>query len=242
LQRGGRNNKQGALARGIGFIARFLIAHPTSTQGTRFYKKRQPGAPALAAFNSRVKHLLDVPAQVNAEGKLTTTYLTLSPKALEVWVAFHDEVEEELGWGRDLYDVQDVASKAADNAARLAACLHTFCDHKGAPTISAESMEAGAELMRWYLLEALRFCRQLAIPPSLRKAEMLEQYLVEKAYEGMVLVPTRMVKQSAPNPIRNQGADDAFAVLEDHHRVKLITQGAKKFYCLNPEVLNEYRR
>lgn len=235
-------DKSGGLARGIGFIARFLVAHPDSTQGTRFYKKRQPGAPAQTAFNARVKQLLDIPAQVDAEGKLTTTYLTLSPEAFDVWARFHDEVEEELGIGRDYYNVQDVASKAADNAARLAACLHTFSDRIGVPTISAESMSAGAELMRWHLNEALRFCRLVAIPPSLRKAEMLEHLLVDNAYGGTVLVPTRTVKQTAPAPIRNAGADEAFSVLEDHNRAKLIKQGQRTFYCLNPEVLNEYRR
>jgi hypothetical protein len=237
-------DKSGGLARGIGFIARFLVASPDSTQGTRFYKKRRPGAPAQAAFNARVKQLLDIPAQVDAEGKLTTTFLTLSPGAFDVWAKFHDEVEEELAVGREYYDVQDVASKAADNAARLAACLHTFSgDNKHDPlSISAESMEAGAELMRWHLDEALRFCRLVAIPPSLRKAEMLEHLLVEYAYSGTVLVPTRMVKQTAHASIRNAGADEAYHVLEDHNRAMLIKQGQKTFYCLNPDVLNEYRR
>jgi putative DNA primase/helicase len=235
-------SKQGALARGIGFFARFLVAHPESTQGTRYYREQTLGEPALTAFNARATQLLNIPAQVNAEGRLETTYLTLSPAAKEIWVAFHDEVEEELGRGRDYYDVQDVASKAADNAVRLAACLHTFCDHMGIPVISAESMKAGAELMRWYLHEALRFCRQLSIPESLRKAERLEEWLIGKLYSGMALVPTREVKQFAPNELRGAAGSEAFAVLEDHHRAMLITQGPKKFYCLNPEVVNEYRR
>lgn len=235
-------SKQGALARGIGFFARFLVAHPESTQGTRYYREQTLGEPALTAFNARATQLLNIPAQVNAEGRLETTYLTLSPAAKEIWVSFHDEVEEELGRGRDYYDVQDVASKAADNAARLAACLHTFCDHMGIPVISEESMKAGAELMRWYLHEALRFCRQLAIPESLRKAERLEEWLIGKLYSGMALVPTREVKQFAPNELRGAAGSEAFAVLEDHHRAMLITQGPKKFYWLNPEVVNEYRR
>jgi putative DNA primase/helicase len=240
-------SRQGALARGIGFFARFLVAHPESTQGTRYYREQTPGEPALTAFNARATQLLNIRSRVDAEGRLETTYLTLSPAAKEIWVSFHDEVEDELGRGRDYYDVQDVASKAADNAARLAACFHTFSYHSAddsgdASVISAESMEAGAELMRWYLHEALRFCRQLAIPESLRKAERLEEYLIGKLYSGMALVPTREVKQFAPNELRGAAGSEAFAVLEDHHRAKLITQGPKKFYCLNPEVANEYRQ
>ncbi|MBL8448575.1 MAG: DUF3987 domain-containing protein [Dechloromonas sp.] len=236
-------SRQGALARGIGFLARFLVAHPDSTQGTRFYREQTPGEPALSAFNARAKQLLDIRAQVDAEGRLETTYLPLSPEAKEIWIQFHDVVEEELGRGREYYDVQDVASKAADNAARLAACLHAFCDHTHSiSSIGKESMEAGTKLMRWYLHEALRFCRQLAVPDSLRKAERLEEWLVMKLYSGMTLVPTREVKQFAPSELRGAAGAEAFAVLEDHNRAKLITQGQKKFYCLNPEVANEYRR
>jgi putative DNA primase/helicase len=236
-------NKQGALARGIGFLARFLVAHPESTQGTRFYREQKQGAPALTAFNARAKQLLGCPAQVDVEGRLSTTYLTLSPEAKETWVRFHDEVEEELGRGRDYYDVQDVASKAADNAARLAACLHTFSDHTGITVIGADSMEAGAELMRWYLFESLRFCRQVAIPEGLRKAEMLEEWLIEMLRDGMPLVPTRVVSQMGPNPIRKAAdRDAAIDILEAHNRAKVFEYGQKKEISLNPEVVNEYRR
>lgn len=235
-------SRQGALAKGIGFLARFLVAHPESTQGTRYYREQTPGEPALTAFNARITQLLKTPARVDAEGRLETTYLALSPEAKEIWIQFHDVVEEELGRGHDYYDVQDVASKAADNAARLAACLHAFCDHTHSiSSIGAESMEAGAELMHWYLYEALRFCRQLAIPDSFRKAERLEEWLVMKLYSGMTLVPTREVKQFAQSELRGAAGAEAFAVLEDHNRAKLITQGQKKFYCLNPDVANEYR-
>lgn len=234
-------SKQGALARGIGFLARFLVAYPESTQGKRFFREQTPGEPALTAFNARAKQLLSIPARVDDEGRLTTTYLTLSPGAKEIWIGFHDEVEEQLSKGGDYYDVQDVASKAADNAVRLAACLNTFGYHSGdGSVIDAASMGAGAELMRWYLDEALRFCRQLAIPDSLRKAERLEEWLVGKFYDGMTLVPTREAKQFGPSELRGAPGTEAFAVLEDHHRAKLINQGQKKFYCLNPEVVNEY--
>lgn len=234
-------SKQGALAKGIGFLARFLVAHPESTQGTRYYREQAVGEPALSAFNSRAKQLLDVPARFDEAGQLETTVLTLSPDAKTRWVGFHDEVEEELSRGRDYYDVQDVASKAADNAARIAGCIHTFCDHSGTAVIGDESMAAGAELMRWYLYEALRFTRQIAVPESLRRAERLEEWLIGKNYAGLTLVPTREVKQFAPNELRGAAGVEAFAVLEDHHRAKIITQGQKKFYCLNPEVVKEWR-
>jgi putative DNA primase/helicase len=43
--------KSGELARGTGFLARFLIAWPESTQGTRFYKEPPKHWPHLARFD-----------------------------------------------------------------------------------------------------------------------------------------------------------------------------------------------
>lgn len=234
-------SKQGALAKGIGFLARFLVAFPESTQGGRYFKEVRVGQPAVDAFHARVRELLSIPAQVDMEGGLTTGYLALSSAAKTIWVGFHDEVEEQLGFGGDFFDVQEVASKAADNAARLAACFHVFCDHGGETAIAGTTMDKAVELMRWYLRESLRFTEVLAIPESTRKAIHLEEWLAKQLKDGMPLVPTRMLKQYGPNELRHAAGVEAFSVLEDHHRALLITRGQRKFYCLNPELVKEYR-
>jgi len=73
-----------------------------------------------------VTALLDTPAPINEAGELAPQLLELAPDARAAWVALHDFVEAELRDGGDLADVKDVASKAADNAARLAALFHVF--------------------------------------------------------------------------------------------------------------------
>ena len=52
--------------------------------------------------------------------------LSLTPEAKAAWVEYHDAIESELSSGGELYDVRDVASKSADNAARLAALFQMF--------------------------------------------------------------------------------------------------------------------
>ena len=51
--------------------------------------------------------------------------LDMEPSAFEGWRQFHDGAEQELRSGGELADVRDVASKAAENVARVAA-LFTF--------------------------------------------------------------------------------------------------------------------
>jgi putative DNA primase/helicase len=90
-----KNSK--GLARGSGFVARFLVSWPESTMGTRFYEAPNEGMPALAAFNDRLGEILNHPAPIDEAGALTPAEVTLSPKAKDLWIEYHDDVERELG-------------------------------------------------------------------------------------------------------------------------------------------------
>ena len=237
--------KSGALARGIGFLARFLFAHPESTQGTRYYKPMTPGLPALSAFNSRIRHLLDVPVRLDQDGRLQTMFLPLDSKAKDAWISFHDEIEEQLGIGCELYDVQDVASKAAENAARLACCFEVFSDTNARSiAISQRNMNAGAALMRWYLDEALRFFNQTAIPAALLNAELLEKWLAEQFIEKRhASIPAGTILQLAPNRLPDKHVrDSALELLAAHDRIRVATAGQRKDIFMHPAVIEEWRR
>jgi putative DNA primase/helicase len=119
-------DKNGVLARGIGFLARFLLAWPQSTQGTRFFREAPKNWPNLAAFDKRITEILNAPVAIGEDGALSPTLLHMAEEARAVWVRFHDAIETELAEGRKLHEVRDVASKAADNVARLATLFHTF--------------------------------------------------------------------------------------------------------------------
>ncbi|MFN7309410.1 MAG: YfjI family protein, partial [bacterium] len=116
--------RAGALPRGSGFIARFLIAWPDSMQGQRPYRPAPEVLPAVDAFNARVRALLDTPLAMDAQGGLSPTMLDLSHAAHAAWVQAHDRIERQLGGGGDYAAIRDVAAKAAENIARLAALLH----------------------------------------------------------------------------------------------------------------------
>ena len=111
----------GGLARGTGFLARFLVAWPESTQGQRPFTEAPANWPHLAAFHRRIAAILNQPVPIDEDGALTPAMLSLAPDAKAAWVEYHNAIESELASGGELYDVRDVASKSADNAARLAA-------------------------------------------------------------------------------------------------------------------------
>ena len=84
-------------------------------------RHRETG-PLLAAFNRRIAEILNQPVPIDEDdGFLSPPVMGLTPGAKAAWVTYYNTVESELVIGGELYDVRDVASKTADNAARLGA-------------------------------------------------------------------------------------------------------------------------
>lgn len=199
------------LARGTGFMARFLVAYPRSTQGTRFYRDAPAGWPQLKRCQYRLRELLDMPAQMNDRGELTPVSMPMEPAAFAAWKQFHDGIEAQLRPTGELAEVRDVASKAADNCARLAALFHVF-EHGPAGDLAALYVQSAARIVTWHLYEARRFFGSLAVPKALRDAQKLGAWLVERCRSSAVeAVKLREIQQRGPYSVRRKA--DLFAAL-----------------------------
>jgi len=225
------------LARGTGFLARFLVSWPVSTQGTRNFTEAPANWPALATFNDRLTAILNRQAPIDDDGALTPAMLTLSPDAKAAWVRFHDAIESMLPTGGELYDVRDVASKTADNAARLAALFHTFTGNIG--PIDLDAMEAAASVTAWHLSEARRFLGELAMPAELANPARLEKWLIEYCKrESTDKVPTREVQQYGPSGLRDKSTyTAAIKELAELGRTRLVQDGKKRLIQIRRELL-----
>ena len=225
------------LARGTGFLARVLVSWPASTQGTRNFTEAPANWPALSNFNSRLTLILNRPAPIDDDGALTPAMLTLAPDAKAAWVEFHNAIESELSTGRELHDVRDVASKTADNAARLAALFHTFTGSIG--PIDIEAMEAAARVTLWHLTEAKRFLGELAMPAELVNPARLEKWLIEYCKrESTEKVPTREVQRMGPVCLRDRVTlTAAVQELAELGRARMVQDGKKRLIQIRPELL-----
>jgi putative DNA primase/helicase len=230
--------RTGDLARGTGFLARFLTSWPTSTQGTRIFTESPEQWPNLARFHQRVSELLAQDVPMEADGSLSPFVLTMSPEAKQGWVAFHDEIEESLAEGCELCDVRDVASKAADNAARLAALFYTF-RHGPTGQIALEDLAGACRIAAWHLNESRRFFGELAMPAEMANAARLDAWLIEYCRrERTHLVPTREAQRLGPGPTRQKDRlKEALAELEEAGRVRLASEGRRKLIKVNPALL-----
>ncbi|WP_164549376.1 YfjI family protein [Tsuneonella rigui] len=243
--------KTGGLAKGIGYFARFLFCHPESTQGGRYYDEPPADRPAQRTFDHQMTTLLAAEPVFDEHDRLVPHFVGFDAAAQQAWIRFHDEVEEKQGPEQEYANIRDVASKAADNAARLACCFHVF---SGDPSMSIGlvSMVGACRLMRWYLDEAVRFAHSAGAAPELADAQLLEEWLVARVraqpkQSAAVLVAVNEVRKKGPNRLRqahSRRLDDALELLSDHHRVLVLRRAGRKGrdIYVRAEVLAEYSR
>ena len=168
--------------------------------------------------------------------------MSLSQPASASWVHFHNEVEYELRPLGDMAEVRDVASKAADNAARLAALFHVYV-YGTAGEISAAHVQAAARIVTWHLYEARRFLSEVAAPRQADNAMRLDAWLIARCREnGVSRISLRDVQRYGPPALRDsQTRDEAVAELIERSRGRLIKHGHQKNIEINPALLgNEH--
>jgi hypothetical protein len=214
------------LAEGTGFLARCLIAEPQSTIGTRLHAKARHNPAALAAFGARLREILEVPLPMDEETRaLQPRLLRLSAGARELVIRFADAIELAQAPGGDLAHVTAAASKAAEQACRIAGVLCLWRDLNAAE-VSLADMAAGIELAQYYLSEAARLADAATVTAEIDRAEKLRRWLLESWPEPDVLV--RDVLRLAPiRALRESpAARAALRILEAHGWLVPLEPGA----------------
>ena len=227
--------KSGLLARGGGFWARFLLAWPESTQGQRTFSDSPKHRPSLAAFNRRIAEILQTSLEIHDDGSLSPAVMTLTPAAKQAFITYHNEIEGRLGEGGELFDVRDVASKTADNAARLAALLQWFEDPQD--TIEGEYFERASRIAAWHLSESQRFFGELALPQDLADAVRLDTWIVNHCrQQGTQKASSTMLRQYGP--VRDKKRfKEALESLTGRERLRDINEGRQRNIYVNPALL-----
>ena len=229
------------LARGTGFLARFLVSWPESTQGSRPFTDPPATWPKLAAFHQRVADRLNRTATIDAEGALSPPLLALATDTKSAWVTFHDAIEANLRIGGELHDVRDVASKTADNAARLAALFQAFCSPCSSSNrqVTVEYMESAGRIAAWHLNESRRFFSELALPSDTADSARLDAWLLRYCQREQVQqVPMRTVQQNGPSALREKAViETAMRELNNLGRARFEGEKRKHIIQVNPALL-----
>ncbi|WP_170152323.1 YfjI family protein [Paracoccus aestuarii] len=208
-----------------GFLPRFLICEPPSTIGTRLHGLTRDGTGPLAAFAARLGTILQSPLPMNPESRaLEPRRLLLAPDARALLTEYADAVELSQRPGAAMSSVTGYASKAAEQACRIAGVLTLWRD-LAAPAVEAEDMVSGIELAGFYLSEAQRLADAAKVSEETDRAERLRRWLIEEWPDPEML--TGDVVQKAPiRALREtKTATAALEMLERHGWVIALPTG-----------------
>lgn len=196
------------MADDTGFLARFLMCEPTSTIGTRLHALTRTDDAAVNAFGRRLCEILNTAMPMEPFTRaLVPRRLPLSDDARELLIRFADAIEAQQGSGGELANVTGTASKAAEQACRIAGVLTLWRD-LNAEVVATEDMVNGIALAQFYLSEALRLADAAKITAETERAERLRKWLIEDWPHAEVM--TREVVQHAPiRALRETGTANA---------------------------------
>lgn len=229
--------KSGSLARGIGFLARFLFTWPESTQGTRFYRETPASLHGLNAFNKRIADLLDLSLPWDDSGThLEPKTICLSDDARKIWIQYYDSIESLLGPDGDFSEIRDVASKTAEQAARVAGIFHFF-QHGDKDKIDEETMASATAIAYWHLCEFQRFNASLAHDPEILAMQKLDRWLIDR-FKSCKLTNISTTSVLQYSPVRKSADLESLVnKLSMLNRVQLVKNGNKKSIRINPKLL-----
>ena len=226
----------GGASRAMGLLARFLITWPTSTIGTRKYRRIRH-RPAIEYLHQRLKDLLDQPLPLDPESPtimaLAPPPLPFSARAQRLWQWFHDTVEAELGKTGEYADIADIGAKVAENAARLAGDFHVL-EHGPTGEIGSKTLCRAIKITFWHLYEARRVLAAFDEPQGVSDAAILLNWLRRQPPEP---IDPRRILQFGPSMLRDaKRRDAAIKVLIDrHYLLPCGGAGEARRYLLNPK-------
>jgi hypothetical protein len=218
-------------SRGTGFLARFLIAEPESTMGTRLYKKPPLNMPAMEAFHSMIRSQLVAGIMfIDERYEIDPPTLQFDAASAAAWVDYYNRVEQELRSDGEFEDVKDFASKSADNVARLAALFHLA--EGGAPDgrIGEGHVLGAVRVVGWHLGQAQRMTHS-QVSPEFADAICLLRWIFDR--DGKVMSNT--VLNKGPASLRHKPRRDAaVAILAEHNLARRVKDHTGEYLEINP--------
>lgn len=187
------------LAEGQGLLARCLIAQPETLAGSRLYRECNPLLnPAVVRYNKRITELLLSTPEFWDGGdgcELKPNDLDMAPEARAMWIAFYNQVESQQSSLGELAAARPFASKAAEQAARIAGVISKV---ESRDRIGMKEMEGGIEVAAFYMGEHVRLTGTSRVEQGNKQLASLLEWMKERG----PIVTQSTILQSSPRSIR----------------------------------------
>ncbi len=194
--------KRGDESRGIGFLARFLVCNPSSSQGTRLLRGALEGdCDGYQSYLQRANEILRA-TKGNIESTRTDKkILRFTEEAKSYWEWLYNKIEQNLNINGRFQYARDHGSKLAENITRIAALLS--CIEYGEDQKISVRVLKDAEIMGFFFSDVfLRYFE--STPEYVKDLAALRDYLQSVRDDGRRFVRKNKIRQSGPSRMRNK--------------------------------------
>ncbi len=199
-------NKKGDEARGIGFLARFLICEPPSTQGNRFISKEsQIDESGYQEYLKRVDEILITLKERTDNPTKEKKVVKFDDEAADLWIWIFNCIEEQLQQGGRFEHAKDHGSKLAENIARIAALL-TYIELGEDQQITAGILRDAARIGFYFSDSFLRVFNFL--PDEQLAYNALFEWFHIVSEDGLRYIRKNRIRQSGPVLLRKKALLD----------------------------------
>jgi putative DNA primase/helicase len=224
--------KHPEILRGSGFMSRFLMSFPPSTQGYRPYKRPPKILKKINFFSDKIKRIL---AKIDIQDrKLNSVSMTLTDGAFYTWEKIYNDIEKRLRPGGDLFVIKDFASKAPENILRLA-CLFSYFDTlDNSVQVTVYYIEQASKIIFWHLTEAKRITTQMDNTQKENDQIKFLNYINKLVQEkNKNEFEKRFLNRNGP--IRGKKFNEILLELENKNILSHFTQKRKAYIRINLE-------
>ena len=195
-----------------GILARMFPCYPSSTIGTRFFSDpEQKDRDDVGAFRRRCMRLLTkffeesrgFEAGTGAGHPILRDH-DLHPMAREVMIEFYNDIEAKIAPGGEYEKIQSFASRATENAIRIAS-IRTAFDDPETPTIPHEAADGACCLMRFYLGSFQHLLKGARKQGKSEEACILGQWMLDRV-GPWGCISDRELSQHSPQIFRKKEA------------------------------------
>lgn len=199
--------KRGDESRGIGFLARFLVCSPSSSQGTRLLRGALEGdCDGYQSYLQRANEILRATKGNIEISRDNKKILRFTEEAKTYWEWLYNKIEQNLQINGRFQYAKDHGSKLAENITRIAALLSCI-EYGEEREISVEVLK-DAEVMGFFFSDVFLRCFE-STPEYVKDLAALRDYLQDVRDDGRRFVRKNKVRQSGPSRMRNKLVLDA---------------------------------
>ena len=231
-----------------GFLARCLISYPKSLQGFRL-GVRPKNTPHLNRFLIRIEELLNLKIDIDLNGGIQFKTLTLSREAEKIRRSFYEDIEKDSGECGNWSAIRDFASKATEQAVRIAGVFHVF-EQGSNGEISEENMDNATTIARLFLNNAKIFNQTFIIlNPIDKMAVDLKKWLINSCDKNKSNeINETIISNKGPNKVRlKENRAKVLERLEECGYIRILERGNQstgdrrksRRIMLNPELLSK---